>query len=195
MSKLIVAEYVSLDGVVQAPGHSAEDPEGGFEHGGWTAPFMEAHRRYNTEFFQTAGAFLLGRVTYEIWAGYWPNVTDENDEIARALNTKPKYVASKTLTEAEWAGTTLIKHDLPTKLARLKEKPGQPIMLLGSSELAQTLMEHDLADEFQLWLHPVVLGQGKQLFRPRNLRRELRLVDCRTTAGGLVILTYEAGKS
>ena len=97
MRKLAVIEYVSLDGVVQAPGHAGEDPEGGFVHGGWTGPFMADHRRYNTQLFPTAGAFLFGRRTYEIFAEYWPTVTDEADRIAGALNSRPKYVASTTL--------------------------------------------------------------------------------------------------
>ena len=107
--RLVVVEYVSLDGVVQAPGDTSEDPEGGFMHGGWTAPFMAEHRRYNTEVFPTAGGFLMGRRTYEIFAAYWPTVTDESDEIARALNTRPKYVVSATLEDTDWKATVLLK--------------------------------------------------------------------------------------
>src|SRR5215475_2547407 len=102
MRKLIVIEYVSLDGVIQAPGHAGEDPEGGFAHGGWTSPLMADHRRYSSELFRTAGAFLFGHLTYEIFASYWPTVTDESDEIARALNTLPKYLASHTLENPSW---------------------------------------------------------------------------------------------
>jgi dihydrofolate reductase len=188
--KLIVVEYVSLDGVIQGPGHGGEDREGGFEQGGWTGPFMADHRRYNSEFFQTAGGFLLGRKTYEIWAPYWPTVTDESDEIARALNTLPKYVASSSLHEAEWEGTSLLGGHVASEVARLKGEPGKPILCIGSSELAQTLMRHELVDEFQLWVHPVVLGSGKRLFREGGPTIALRLVDSRTTAGGLLILTY-----
>src|SRR5215471_14359128 len=112
MRRLIAVEYMSLDGVIQAPGHLAEDQDGGFEDGGWTGPFMAEHARYNTESFQAAGAFLLGRRTYEIWARYWPTVSDA-DEIARALNTKPKYVASTTLNRADWRGTTILREGLP----------------------------------------------------------------------------------
>src|SRR5262245_30823338 len=163
MRELIVIEYVSLDGVIQAPGHAGEDPEGGFPHGGWTGPLMPDHQRYNGDLFQTAGAFLLGRFTYDIWARYWPTVTDENDEIARALNTLPKYVASGTLESATWAGTTVIR-DVAREVYQLKQPPGRPILVLGSSQLVQTLVEHDLVDVYQLWLHPVVLGGGKKLF-------------------------------
>jgi dihydrofolate reductase len=189
--KLIAIEYVSLDGVIQAPGHAREDPEGGFARGGWTGPFMTDHGRYNTESFQTAGAFLLGRLTYEIWASYWPTVTDPDDEIAHALNTLPKYVASTTLDKADWRGTTIFAGDIPTEVNRLKEQPGKPIFAIGSSGLAQTLMRHKLIDEFQLWLHPIVLGSGKRLFRDGGPTTPLALVDTKTTAAGLVILTYE----
>lgn len=189
MSSLIAVEYVSLDGVIQAPGHAAEDQDDGFE-GGWTAPFMADHRRYNSESFQAAGAFLLGRHTYEIWAEYWPTVSDA-DDIARALNTKPKYVASTTLKRANWHRTTLLGADVPADVERLKRDPGGPILLIGSSDLTQTLIEHDLVDEYQLWLHPVVLGGGKRLFRDGNPPGSLRLIDSTTTTTGLVLLRYE----
>jgi dihydrofolate reductase len=189
MRKLILTEYVSLDGVIQAPGHAAEDTQGGFGHGGWTSPLMTDHRRYNSEVFQTAGAFLLGRLTYEIFAAYWPTVRDERDEIAPALNALPKYVASRTLADPKWMGTTIVR-DVPREVAELKGRPGKPILVLGSANLAQTLIEHQLVDEYQLWLHPVVIGAGKTLFRHGNPFTELALVDSRTSRNGLVILTY-----
>lgn len=161
MRKLIVIEYVSLDGVIQAPGHVDEDPEGGFAYGGWSGHLMAEHRRYNSELFQTAGAFLLGRLTYETSATYWPTVSDESDEVAHALNRLPKYVASRTLENPRWAGTTVVR-DVPGGVAELKCRPGKPIFL-GSARLAQTLSEHRLIDEYQLWLHPVVIGEGKTL--------------------------------
>ncbi len=191
MRRVVVVEYVSVDGVIQAPGHAGEDSEGGFDHGGWTGPFMDDHRRYLSEEFCAAGAFLLGRVTYEIFAAYWPTVTDEEDEIARALNSLPKYVASTTLNDAEWDGTTLIRSDVAEEVAKLKEQPGRDILVVGSSGLAQTLMQYDLVDEYRLWLHPVVLGSGKRLFREGTPTTTLRLVDTKTTSSGLVILTYE----
>ena len=191
----MVVEYVSLDGVIQAPGHPGEDPEGGFEHGGWTGPFIAEHRRYLSEQFQAAGAFLLGRLTYEIFAAYWPTVTDEDDDIANALNSLPKYVASTTLKEAQWDGTTLIKSDVAEEVGKLKEQPGRDILVVGSSGLAQTLIKHDLVDEYRLWLHPVVLGSGKRLFREGVPKTTLRLVDTKTTSSGLVILTYEPDRN
>ena len=195
MRSVVVVEYVSLDGVIQAPGHPGEDPEGWFEHGGWTGPFMDDHRRYMREAFRAAGAVVLGRVTYQIFAAYWPTVTDEEDEIARALNSLPKYVASATLNEAEWDGTTVIKSDVAEEVARLKEQPGRDILVVGSSGLAQTLMHHDLVDEYQLWLHPVVLGSGKRLFREGAPTTTLRLADSKTASSGLVILTYEPDRN
>ena len=189
MSRLVVIEYLSLDGVIQAPGHSGEDREGDFALGGWTGPFMDDHARYNAAFFQAAGGFLLGRKTYEIWAAYWPTVPDTTNEIARALNTASKYVASMTLQRADWSGTTVMT-DVPREVAELRRKQGKPIFVLGSADLVQTLIEHDLVDEYQLWLHPVVLGGGKRLFRDSNPAGALKLIDSTTTAGGLVILNY-----
>jgi len=140
--------------------------------------------------FQAAGGFLLGRRTYDIWAPFWSQVTDESDRIARALNTRPKYVASATLTEPAWAGTTVLR-DVPGEVAALREQPGQPILLMGSSALAQSLIAHGLVDEYRLWVHPVVLGGGKKLFRDGGPAISLRLADSTTTGGGLVILTYQ----
>lgn len=190
-----MVEYVSLDGVVQAPGHPGEDPEGGFEHGGWTGPFMDDHRRYMREEVRGASAVLMGRLIYEIFAAYWPTVTDEADEIARALNGLPKYVASTTLEEAEWDGTTLIRSDVAEEVARLKEQPGRDILVIGSSALAQTLMRNDLVDEYRLWLHPVVLGSGKRLFREGAPKTTLRLVESRMSVSGLAILTYQPDRN
>jgi dihydrofolate reductase len=194
MSALVVIEYTSLDGVLQAPGHEAEDTDGGFQHGGWTGPFMAEHRRYITEALLGAGGFLLGRRTYEIFSEYWPTVTDPADHIARMLNTRPKYVVSTTLRDPAWEGTTVVAGGEPGALAaaidRLKQQPGGPIYVVGSTMLARTLHEHGLVDEYQLWLHPVVLGGGKRLFPDDGRARQLHLVDCRTTGSGLVILTY-----
>ena len=190
MRKLIVAEYVSLDGVIQAPGHAGEDAAGGFAHGGWTGPYMADHRRYNSELYQTVGAFLLGRLTYEIFAAAWPKVTDEHDQIARALNTLPKYVAFATMRpeQATWAGTTILNG---AEVTRLKQEPGRPILVAGSARLVQDLQRHDLIDEYRLWLHPVVLGGGKRLFADGAAPVTFRLVDGMTTRGGLALLTYE----
>ena len=189
MSTIVVIEYTSLDGVIQGPGHAGEDTDGGFQRGGWTVPFMAEHGRYLSPLFQAAGGFLLGRRTYDIWARYWPTVTDEKDQIARALNTRPKDVASATLEEPTWEGTTVLR-DVPGEVAKLREQPGGQILLMGSSALTQSLMAHGLVDEYQLWVHPLVLGGGKKLFRDGGPAISLRLADSTTTPGGLVILTY-----
>jgi len=191
MSRIAVIEYTSLDGVIQGPGHPGEDTDGDFQQGGWTGPFMAEHGHYLSPLFQAAGGFLLGRRTYDIWARYWPTVTDKSDQIAGALNTCPKYVASATLQEPAWDGTTVLR-DVPAEVAKLREQPGQPILLMGSSALAQSLMAHGLVDEYQLWVHPVVLGGGKKLFRDGGPAISLRLAGSTTTAGGLVILSYES---
>ena len=193
MSKIAVIEYTSLDGVIQGPGHTGEDTDGGFQQGGWTGPFMAEHGNYLSPLFQAAGGFLLGRRTYDIWARYWPTVTDETDQIARALNTLPKYVVSAALTEPAWAGTIVLR-DVPGEVAKLREQPGDPILLMGSSALAQSLMAHGLVDEYQLLVHPVVLGGGKKLFRDGGPATSLRLAGSTTTAGGLVILTYQPSR-
>ncbi len=190
VSRVVVIEYVSLDGVIQGPGHAGEDLAGGFKHGGWTGPFMAEHGRYLSEVFSGAGAFLLGRLTYDIWARYWPTVTDETDEIATALNGRPKYVASATLRDPAWADTTAIR-DVPVEVAKLREQPGRPLVVMGSSGLVHTLTESGLVDEYQMWIHPVVLGGGKKLFPDGGPKVTLRLVDSMVTAGGLVIATYK----
>ena len=190
MSRIVVIEYTSLDGVIQGPGHAGEDTDGDFHKGGWTGPFMAEHGQYLSPLFQAADGFLLGRRTYDIWAQYWPTVTDESDQIARALNSRPKYVASATLEEPAWKGTTVLR-DVPGEVAELRKQPGRPILLMGSSALAQSLMAYGLVDEYQLLVHPVVLGGGKKLFRDGGPAISLRLADSTTTAGGLVILTYQ----
>jgi dihydrofolate reductase len=191
--RVVVVEYVSLDGVVQAPGHGEEDSDGGFPHGGWTGPFMADHRHYMQAVLCTAGAVLLGRRTYEIFAGYWPTVTDPGDEIARALNDLPRYVASTTLTDPRWAGTTVLTGDVAAAVAELKASPGKDLLVIGSSGLAGTLTRHDLVDEYQLWWHPVVLGGGKRLFPDGSPHRTMHLIDAISAASGLVICRYRAG--
>jgi dihydrofolate reductase len=188
--EVMAVDYVSLDGVIQGPGFDREDVDGGFTRGGWIRPYIADHRRYGDELYPTAGAFLLGRRTYEIFAEYWPTVTKEDDLIARALNTRPKYVASRTLTKVEWKGTTILSGDVAAQVAALKQESGKTIFLVGSSALAQSLMDMDLVDVFQLWIHPVVLGQGKRLFRDGAPNRTLKLIDSRTTSLGVVIQTY-----
>src|SRR5262245_17630426 len=161
MRRLVALEYMSIDGVTQAPGHAGEDPDGGLAHGGWTGAFMDDHRRYMGEALNAMGALLLGRITYKIWAQYWPTVTDPDDEIARMLNAVPKYVASTTMRKGSWSETTVID-EVPAQVDELKHRPGKDIFLTGSSELAQPLIGVGHIDEYRLMIHPVVLGTGKR---------------------------------
>ena len=190
MTRLVVLEYTSIDGVIQAPGHAGEDDAGGFQHGGWTQPQMSDHRRYVAESFYAADAFLLGRLTYEIFAAYWPTVTDPTDKIASALNTRPKYVASSTLREPTWDHTAVLGPDIPAEVAALKAQPGRELLVVGSGRLAHTLFDHELVDEYRLMVHPVVLGSGKRLFAETTSARPMELIDARATTSGLVLITY-----
>ncbi|MBA9005779.1 dihydrofolate reductase family protein [Thermomonospora cellulosilytica] len=195
MSRLVVNTFVTLDGVMQAPGGPEEDRSGGFEHGGWIAPhFDDTAGAFINEVIERAGSFLLGRRTYEIFAGYWPHVTDEDDVVASRLNTLPKYVASRTLDKADWHNTTVIR-DVPAEVAALKEQPGGELQVHGSGNLVQTLIEHDLVDAYNLLTFPVVLGTGKRLFPEGTTPGALRLTHTQTTGTGVVITSYErAGK-
>jgi dihydrofolate reductase len=192
MSNLIVSEFLSLDGVMQAPGSPDEDPSGGFEHGGWQLPYLDdAAGSAISEGMATTGGFLLGHKTYELFAGFWPSQPDD-DPFAATLNSLPKYVASTTLQEPlAWRNATLLQGDVAEAVAKLKQQPGEDLVVLGSGELAQTLMRHGLVDEYRLMVHPLVLGSGKRLFRDGNPRAALRLVDSKTTTTGVLILTYE----
>ena len=195
MAKLTVTTFVTVDGVMQAPGGPDEDRSSGFEHGGWVMPlFDEATGAFMVEVFERAEAFLLGRKTYEIFAGYWPQVTDENDPIATRLNALPKYVASRSLESAGWQGSTVIR-EVPADVAALKERLGGELQVHGSGDLIQSLTAHDLVDVFNVLTFPVVLGTGKRLFAEGAAPAGLRLTGTRTTGTGVVISSYErAGK-
>ncbi|MPV36343.1 dihydrofolate reductase family protein [Georgenia subflava] len=191
MRKLVMGTFVSLDGVMQAPGGPEEDPEGGFPYGGWQFPFGDEELgEIVTELFTRTGAFLLGRKTYDIFAGYWPNQAGD-DPVTRGLNELPKYVVSTTLGEPTWNNTTVIRSDVPAAVRRLKEQDGGDILIQGSAALLPTLYEHDLVDEFLVGIYPVVLGQGKRLFAEGLPGRTLRLTDSRRTNKGAVFNTYE----
>jgi dihydrofolate reductase len=194
--KLTITTFLSLDGVMQGPGGPDEDRSGGFEQGGWLVPYADDDMgRFVEDWFARADAFLLGRKTYEIFAAYWPRVTDEDDPVASRLNRLPKYVASNTLDKAEWTNTTLIKGNVAEEVGALKRRPGREMQVHGSGDFAQTLMEHGLIDEYRLWIYPVVLGQGKRLFPAGIESAALKLVDTKTTGTGVVVHVYEpAGK-
>jgi dihydrofolate reductase len=194
--KLTVTTFLSLDGVMQAPGAPDEDRSGNFRHGGWLVPYADADMgRIVTDVFAKTDAFLLGRKTYEIFAAHWPRVTDPDDPVATALNRLPKYVVSRTLAKAEWHSSTLIRGDIAKQVAELKQRHGREILIQGSSELLQTLLANDLVDEYRLLLFPVVLGSGKRLFGSGTVPSALTLLDTRATSTGVVVNTYRpAGK-
>jgi dihydrofolate reductase len=182
--KLTVNTFLSLDGVMQGPGGPDEDRSGGFTLGGWTVPhFDEGMGRIVTSWFDQADAFLLGRTTYQLFAGFWPQVTDVADPVARALNTLPKHVVSNTLTQADWSNSTVITAEA---IAELKAKPGRELQVHGSCGLAHYLHDHDLVDEYRLVYFPVVLGQGKRLFPEGCVPSNFTLVDTEATASGIV---------
>jgi dihydrofolate reductase len=189
--RLTLQTFLTLDGVMQAPGGPTEDPSGGFEHGGWSFAFGdEDFGTAVSEFFADADAFLLGRKTYEIFAAHWPRVTDPDDPIAAPLNALPKYVASKTLTSAAWNNTTILDGDLVAEVERLKALPGKEIQVHGSGALAGQLIEADLIDEYRLFTFPVHLGSGRPLFGEGMRPGALRLLDTRVTGAGVVIARY-----
>jgi dihydrofolate reductase len=196
MRKLIADEWVTLDGVMQAPGQADEDTSGGFRHGGWhVGYFDDIAQRWVVEGVVKAGGFLLGRRTYEIFAAHWPNASEEEQVLAEPLNTKPKYVASRTLTEPlDWRNSTVLQGDVAEAVAALKQEDGEDLHVIGSSQLVQTLVERDLVDEFQVMIDPVVVGGGKRLFRDDGVRRPLRLVDSQVTTTGVIIATYAPAK-
>ena len=190
MARIVVSEFLSLDGVMQAPGGEDEDRSGGFEHGGWQgAYFDDAAGDAVREAMEKAGGLLLGRRTYEIFASYWPTAPVE--EWAKPMNNLPKHVVSTTLKEPlEWNNSSLIERDVPNRLATLKEQPGGDLLVFGSGDLTQTLMEHGLVDEYRLQVYPLVLGSGRRLFRDGNPRAALRLVDSTISNTGTLIVTY-----
>jgi dihydrofolate reductase len=192
MRKLVVGTFLTLDGVMQAPGGPDEDHDGGFRHGGWLFPYFdEKFGDIMTEWITRAGGFLLGRKTYEIFAAYWPKVTDPADAIASALNSRPKYVASRTLKRVDWSGSSLLQGDVSKAVSQLKAQPGGEIQVHGSGDLLQTLLKHDLVDTLRIWQFPLVLGSGKRLFREGAGAGGFRLVDTQVTTPGAVLHVYE----
>lgn len=194
MGRLVVGTFLTLDGVMQAPGGPDEDREGGFEHGGWSATYFDERMgQIMDEWVEGADALLLGRKTYEIFAAHWPRVPGD-DPMAARLNSLRKYVVSRTLKTATWNNTVLLGPDVAGEVTTLKRQPGE-IQVAGSGALIRALMRHDLVDAYRLWIFPVVLGSGKRLFGEGTIPAGLRLVETVTSTTGVVLHVYErAGK-
>jgi dihydrofolate reductase len=188
---LTVTTFLSVDGVYQGPGGPDEDRSGGFERGGWLVPhFDEATGEFMNSIFQNVDAFLLGRRTYEIFAASWPRATDPNDPVATKLNTLPKYVASTTLTDPEWANSRVIKGDVADFVRDLKEREDGELQVHGSGQLVRFLLEHDLVDRLNLLVFPVIVGAGRRLFSDSGMATGLALDESRTTPSGVTISVY-----
>ncbi|MFD7231138.1 dihydrofolate reductase family protein [Streptomyces sp. NPDC059881] len=191
MAQLTLTQFITLDGVYQAPGGPNEDTRGGFTHGGWSYPYADDDfSAFMTGVFDRVGGFLLGRRTYDIFAGAWPRVTDENDPIASRLNSLPKYVVSTTLEKAEWNNSTIVSGNVAEEVARLKQRTEGELQIHGSGALARSLMAHDLIDEFHLLVYPVVLGAGMRLFADGAPPTRFELAASSTTSTGVAIHTY-----
>ena len=191
MRKLIVSEFLTLDGVMQAPGSPTEDRSGGFDHGGWQLDYFDDTLGTAVmDGLAATGGFLLGRRTYDIFAAHWPN-QGPDDPLAGTFNDLPKYVVSTTLAEPlPWQNTSLISGDVVASIARLKAEPGKDIQVIGSGKLVETLAEHDLVDEYRLMIHPIVMGTGKRLFDKGDAPRRLRVTDSKASGTGVLIVTY-----
>jgi dihydrofolate reductase len=190
MATLVVGTFLTLDGVMPGPGGPDEDRSGGFGHGGWSVGYWDdAMGQMITEWTARADALLLGRRIYEIFVAHWPQVPEE-DPVGAVLNGVPKYVASTTLMTAEWSNSTLLEGKVPTAVAALKEERSGEIQVHGSHGLLQTLIEHDLIDEYRLWTFPVLLGSGKRLFDAGTVPAGLELIDSTTSSTSVVIDRY-----
>jgi dihydrofolate reductase len=192
MRKLTVNTFLTLDGVMQAPGGPEEDTSGGFTHGGWSVKYWD--ERMGEVMGAAMGKpfdLLLGRRTYEIFAAHWPRAGDEPG--AAPLNNATKYVASRTLKTVEWQNSQLLGPDVPKAVAELKRGEGSEIQVHGSSNLIQTLLKHGLIDEFRIWTFPLVLGTGKRLFDGGTIPAGLELVESTVSTTGVVIATYRTG--
>jgi dihydrofolate reductase len=191
MRKLVVLSFITLDGVMQAPGGPEEDPTGGFKYGGWVFPYFDdflgkvMDRQMGHPF-----DLLLGRKTYEIFAAYWPYVKTDKDPIAAGINSAKKYVASKTLTKLDWNNSEVIQGDVAEEVEKLKEQDGPEIQVHGSGDLIQTLLKHDLIDELKLKIFPITLGRGKRLFAEGTIPVGFKLLGSGSSPGGVIIASY-----
>src|ERR671914_1017554 len=189
--KLTTNTQVSVDGVVQGNGGRHPDLDPGFERGGWARPLFDNEAlTFVEEFYQRADAFLFGRRTYDLFAGYWGVMDSGGSPIADALNTRPKYVASNTLTDPRWADTTVLSGDVAAAVSELKAKPGGELQVVGSLSVVRLLLDNDLVEEITLLTYPVVVGQGKRLFPDSGPDTALELVESRATTNGVTIQVY-----
>lgn len=188
MGRIVVTEFVSLDGVMEDPG-GAE----GYEHGGWSFQVSRGDEgdKFKLDELVDAEAQLLGRVTYQGFAKAWPSITDEAGFAAK-MNSMPKYVVSSTLTNPEWQNTTVLSGDVAEEVSNLKQEVDGNILVAGSAQLVQALIDHDLVDELRLMIYPVVLGSGKRLFGTTSDKKALRLADSKVVGDGVQILVYES---
>ena len=192
MRKLAAQVFMTLDGVVQAPGGPDEDREGGFAHGGWLVPFFdEKLGEAVATWLQTAGGLLLGRKTYDIFADSWPKADDPNDPIAVKLNAMPKFVASRSLKDPAWNNSTVLEGEVTQAMAKLKAQEGGELQTHGSGNLLQTLLRNDLVDELRIWQFPVVVGAGKRLFGAGAIPASFRLLETQQNSKGAVLHVYE----
>jgi dihydrofolate reductase len=192
MRELIVNTFVTLDGVMQAPGGPEEDPSGGFEHGGWSFGYWDEEMQGAMgELMSKPFELVLGRKTYEIFAAYWPHHADEPG--AEPLNRATKHVASTTLKNLEWENSQLIEGEVPAGIQGLKDEDGPELQVHGSANLIQTLLEHSLVDEFRLMIFPLVLGTGKRLFDGGTVPAGFEVTSSETSSTGVVMATYRAG--
>jgi dihydrofolate reductase len=195
MAELTLTTFLTLDGVMQAPGGPNEDSSGNFPHGGWLVPHADEDMgKIMDEIFSKADAFLLGRTTFDIFAAYWPRITNPDDLVAVKLNSLPKYVASRTRTTFGWSGTTHIR-DIAKEVVELKRRYPREVQVHGSYGLAQTLIENDLIDEYRLLTFPIILGTGKRLFGSGAVPAMLSLVRSGTTSRGAIISVYRRAGS
>lgn len=195
MLDVVVQTFLTLDGVYQGPGGPEEDTDGGFKQGGWQLAFWDdVSGRIMDEQLAETRALLLGRKTYDIFSAYWPTAT-EDLEVAKKFNSIPKYVASRTMKTASWQGTTIIGSNLKQEVAQAKQQGGSGVLaVVGSGNLAHSLMKENLVDEYRLWFHPVVLGSGKRLFADGVVPANLALMHTTSTPSGITVLTYRPAK-
>ena len=188
MRKIVVLEHISLDGVIQGPGGPEEDTSGGFTQGGWVSPFSDAvlgtllRRQMNLPF-----DLLLGRKTFEIWEPYWPN----HNDVWPGANSATKYVASNSRTSSEWQPSVFLSGDVAEQVAQIKQQPGPDLHVWGSSDLLQTLIQHDLVDVFWLMLYPTTLGSGKRLFADGTIPAAFKVTESEVTPSGVFVVNYE----